>query len=922
MGVFNNKEIHDSEMGRNVENIDIVSRSYYLNNKEKNGIELKPDELLNCRNEYEIFPANILWRRIKGVTNFWKNEEFSDLGDCIINILSSMTRPSSVISYCIIGSKNDVEIFVGTVDNNDSYGNPSDILVNSLAAYMPGIDIEDVTAESFSEKINNISVGGLITGYPGQKTEQESNQMKIRSLPEIDNICRGMLGNNFAIMFTAVRESVDHVVQARKVNEHVMTEVSRHVEEEGVALGAASVAQRRTNYSMQRYLESLTQLNNILKNGEVCGIWNMTAIYGAADNITRDKLEGLLKSAFYKKEGTAFEPIRCIKVGNFDAIKNELFLPSIINSWMPREENKHHLGVFMEQKFSTVIDSENLASFCMLPKSEFPGYYVDDYVEFDTSIRTKNIDGVNIGTVCTPGRNPQNAVENNYSIPLNDFTRHALIIGITGGGKTNTSKAILSELYLKNNIPFLVIESAKREYIELVNLKSNTEKNFDNLMLFTLGAEGKNSIKYRINPFEIVSCNGKRVSLQTHIDYLLATFKASFEMYPPMPYVLETAVFEVYTDRGWEVLTDENVLGRTDYPTLTDLYYKIDEVVERLGYDKEVQSNVKAALKARINSLRIGGKGAMMDAQYSVPIEKILSTPTVMELEDLGDDDTKSFVIGLLLVQLYEYRKAVMMSGGDIRKKLSHILMIEEAHRLLKNVSSNEGGRANSVEFFCNMLAEIRTFGQGIVIADQIPTKLASDTIKNTNLKLVHRTVMEEDREAMGHAMNMTPEQVGYLSSLSRGVAAVYAEGDNRPKLVKMPLMEDKKKDVTRDELIAQIKCNVYDKLGNYDEQKKCYVGCSFCRNSEKCEMIKSTSAQKYDQLSEDIKDRVQGHLKRKESVSSAILGIEKILKKTEVTLPNDEKYCMACSLMDQNGYDEELHVRVARSLSKVLDKH
>ena len=87
---------------------------------------------------------------------------------------------------------------------------------------------------------------------------------------------------------------------------------------------------------------------------------------------------------------------------------------------------------------------------------------------------------------------------------------------------------------------------------------------------------------------------------------------------------------------------------------------------------------------------------------------------------------------------LHEYRKAVMMSGGDTKKKLSHILMIEEAHRLLKNVSEGgEGGntRAKSVEFFCNLLAEIRTFGQGIIIADQIPTKIAPDTIKKYKFK-------------------------------------------------------------------------------------------------------------------------------------------------------------------------------------------
>ena len=170
----------------------------------------------------------------------------------------------------------------------------------------------------------------------------------------------------------------------------------------------------------------------------------------------------------------------------------------------------------------------------------------------------------------------------------------------------------------------------------------------------------------------------------------------------------------------------------------------------------------------------IGGKGAMLNTPKPVPIEELLSRPVVMDLED---DETKSFVIEILLVQSYEYRKSQMTKGS---KHLSYILMVEEAHRLLKNVSeSGEGGntRATSVEFFCNLLAEIRTFGQGILIADQIPTKLASDTIKNTNLKILHRTVAFKDRETIGRATNMSPEQIEYLSSLRCGYAADICRG-------------------------------------------------------------------------------------------------------------------------------------------------
>ena len=283
-----------------------------------------------------------------------------------------------------------------------------------------------------------------------------------------------------------------------------------------------------------------------------------------------------------------------------------------------------------------------------------------------------------------------------------------------------------------------------------------------------------------------------------------------------------------------------NHYGLTEYPTLTDLYNKIDVIVDDMGYHQEVQFNVKAALQARIYSLMIGGKGAMLNTPKSVPIGELLSRPVVMELEDLGDDETKSLVIGILLVQLYEYRKSQMTKGS---KSLSHILMVEEAHRLLKNVSeTGEGGntRAKSVEFFCNLLAEIRTFGQGIIIADQIPTKLASDTIKNTNLKIVHRTVALEDRETIGRAMNMNSEQINYLSSLNRGYAAVYAEGDNRPKCVKFPLVESYY-DKNRNEILYEVKKHVYGIANDYDVIINHHSGCTYCE--QRCKYFEKVSS-------------------------------------------------------------------------------
>lgn len=223
----------------------------------------------------------------------------------------------------------------------------------------------------------------------------------------------------------------------------------------------------------------------------------------------------------------------------------------------------------------------------------------------------------------------------------------------------------------------------------------------------------------------------------------------------------------------------------------------------------------------------------MLDTDKSVPIEILLDKPAVLELEDIGDDDVKAFVIGIVMVQLYEYRRSRLSTN----KGLDHLLLIEEAHRLLKNVSQVGGESANprgkAVEFFCNLLAEIRSYGQGIMIADQIPTKLAPDTLKNTNLKIVHRTVMEEDRQAVGKSMNMTDEQIEYLSSLKRGYAAIYAEGDNRPKLVRMPLVTNRYEQPRRD-VLESIREKLKSCIGNYGGKYNISSACTLCIN--KCE--------------------------------------------------------------------------------------
>lgn len=781
-------------------------------------------DFIFCReyldSESEIRPkflkplGELVFFRVLGMSDFWKAGEIKNFSLIMADIVNGIGGTGNQIAFLATGNQSEIGLYLGVSSHY------AKAFAGLLEASYPYIGISQTEPGLPQRILQKTAIhGGLVTGYPTNKTIGEA------PLFQIERLIRGMQGKNWAYLVLA--ESLDpvqvpaiHHILLNELNETIKM-VKRTVSADG-PMGKLSM--EATNYVYQRYLENLGFLEEKLKIGRARGFWR-TGIYYAADSPETGAQLGNLIKGIYSGEKSRPEALRCVTMKDSGEILpglNLIFDPlvaDLIQRHPLMDSAKPETMEWFNYPYQTILTSDDLATMVQMPREEVPGYFIDGFVSFETALRRPGGD-LELGSI----RNGNSLFTNEYRLNLQELTRHGLIAGNTGGGKTNTAQYLLGELWRKHRLPFLVIESAKREYWELTN-----QDGYDDLVLFTMGLEEEeNSVPYRLNPFEVIP----GVALQTHIDYLLATFKASFELYPPMPYVLETCVYEIYQDRGWDVLTNRNIYGLTDFPTLEDLYYKVDVVTDQLGYYFEAESNIKAALKTRINSLRTGGKGAMLDTPRSIPIGTLLERPVVMELEDIGDDDTKAFIIGILLVQLYEYRKA-----AGSQAKLGHVLLLEEAHRLLANVNQYAGENANpkikAIEFFCNLLAEIRSFGQGIVIVDQIPTKLAPDCLKNTNLKIVHRTVMKEDREAIGHSMNMTPEQIDYLSVLKMGCAAIYSEGDTRPKLVKLPLVR-KTKQRTRQELLQSSR----EKLrAVYEEGKPVYrisAACAFCK--ERCE--------------------------------------------------------------------------------------
>ena len=365
------------------------------------------------------------------------------------------------------------------------------------------------------------------------------------------------------------------------------------------------------------------------------------------------------------------------------------------------------------------------------------------------------------------------------SVPVIDLTRHALITGFTGSGKTNTVLYLLDQVWRKHGIPFLVIEGAKKEYRALARVKG-----FENLLVFSLGDE--TTSPFRLNPFELLP----GVRLEAHLNRLQACFDAALPQFGILPSIVAESMEEIYKARGWK-LTDRCEPGETRlFPTLRDLYRAVIQITEQRGYAGETYHNIRAAASGRIGNLLRGSRGLTFGGMRSFPADLIFSRPVVLELDDLNEDD-KALVMMFLLTWLREYRALHRGKG------LQHLTVVEEAHNVLANTQSVGASetasdiKAKSVGAFANMLSEVRAYGEGLVISDQSPEKLAPDAIRNTNLQIAHQLRDRRDREAIARAMIMDEAQQEYLGKLRTGQAAFFRTGVEKAAFVTVPEYKD-----------------------------------------------------------------------------------------------------------------------------------
>jgi hypothetical protein len=433
-----------------------------------------------------------------------------------------------------------------------------------------------------------------------------------------------------------------------------------------------------------------------------------------------------------------------------------------------------------EPEFPCAGSSRLLAALAVPPAREVPGIRMVLQPGFDVTPETtaSHGDGIRLGTVLDATRSPAGALP----VPRESLNRHVFVCGATGSGKSQTVRHLL-ESAARAGIPWLVIEPAKAEYRLMAARLPRAE-------VTAIRPGDLDAVPAGINPLEPASGpDGTRFPLQAHADLVRALFMAAFQADEPFPQVLSAALTRCYTEAGWDLVTGEPLADDAAYPTLGDLQAAALAVVEQIGYSREITDNVRGFVSVRIGSLRGGTTGRFLEGAFPLDYAKLLDSNVVLEIEDCGDDTDKAFLTGAVLIRLTEHLRMRARAEGPQPPALRHLTVVEEAHRLLRQPPPGEGGgpAAHAVEMFAGLLAEIRAYGEGLVIAEQIPSKLIPDVIKNTAVKVVHRLPAKDDRDTVGATMNLTDDQSRYLVTLVPGEAAVFADGMDYPVLARMP---------------------------------------------------------------------------------------------------------------------------------------
>ena len=565
-----------------------------------------------------------------------------------------------------------------------------------------------------------------------------------------------------------------------------MSDAESHSETFTDSLGKTATIGSSKNYTLtihNKHIEELTkridQELERISMSESTGLWSVASYFFSYDN---DFASAESASTIFKS----------IMQGEESGVET-----SAINSWIDNSQKMKMLtnsvchlshpvfwnnltvnGENIKVENSSLLSSKELAMLLSLPHKSVPGFPVVEHVSLAKEVIRNNESlmkrEVSLGCIFDLGKA---YTENRVKLDVKSLTQHVFVTGSTGCGKSETIYKLINETK-QVGTKFLVIEPAKGEY---KNVFGDVNVFGTNPLIMPL---------LRINPFSFPT----GVHVLEHIDRLTEIFNVCWPMYSAMPAVLKKAMLDAYESCGWDLRLSVNRLSRGEdvYPSFLDLFLSLEKVITESAYSEEVKSNYSGALLTRVESLTNGLNGEIFSVN-ELSNMVLFDENCIIDLSRVGSQETKSLIMGILIMRLSEYR---MTGANTPNSALKHLTVLEEAHNILKRVSteqSQEGSNmaGKSVEMITNAIAEMRTYGEGFVIVDQSPTSVDKAAIKNTNTKIVMRLPDEDDRKVSGKAAGMNDKQIDEIAKLPTGVAVVYQNDWVSPVLCKIDRMEN-----------------------------------------------------------------------------------------------------------------------------------
>jgi hypothetical protein len=530
------------------------------------------------------------------------------------------------------------------------------------------------------------------------------------------------------------------------------------------------IHQTHTNYSIKHALELLERQMRRLEGGTALGLWEFAAYVlsedpSVASNVAHSYLaltqgeDSFVSQASVNlwrgdmdREGAAGticsyladlrHPVFALRPELAARQPNVLPYPTVVTA-------------------TTTLTGKELARSLNFPRKSVAGLPVFECASFGRNVSTfeepEGDGSIELGHVFHMHREEPTPVV----LDLDSLAGHTFVTGSTGAGKSNAVYRILEQA-ARRDVGFLVIEPAKGEYKDAFGNDSDVD---------VFGTNPAYAPQLKLDPFSFP----KGIHVLEHLDRLVEIFNVCWPMYAAMPAVLKEAIEMSYRDCGWDLDASTNEFGDDLYPCFTDVARNVRRAIDESEYDAENKGAYKGSLLTRINSLCNGINGQVFSPEEVAP-ETLFDSKAIVDLSRVGSSETKSLLMGVLVLKLQEWR---MSQGIAANSSLRHITVLEEAHNLLRRSSAGqsiEGGNlaGKSVEMLANAIAEMRTYGEGFVIADQAPGLLDPAAIRNTNTKIVMRLPDGEDRELAGGAEALTEAQTKELARLPRGVAAVY----------------------------------------------------------------------------------------------------------------------------------------------------